>query len=259
MDYDDLGSAAGPAGRLGRWSAETIRDPLLIEMLFCPLMFYGAAAEHDMDFVQFSILFRSIFFEGLARPMAGIRLILKHLVRKFRELGGELRLRAGVSRLATAAGEVRAVQLDDGQELAAPRRRFVGRLGRNDADVRRCGYARRKRPAGQLSFFETVSALNVPPRELGCKQTVVFFNDSEKFHWQKPDELVDVRSGVICSPNNFLYDEPAEEGHDPDHGPGQFRPLAEPDARKTIARPRQTWYDRLTRRPCGFCPISAGR
>jgi phytoene dehydrogenase-like protein len=40
----------------------------------------------------------------------------------------------------------------------------------------------------------------------------VFFNAAEQFHWQRPDELVDARSGVICSPNNFLYDEPLIEG-----------------------------------------------
>ena len=96
------------AARLATSSAESIRDPLLVEMLFCPLMFYGRRAEHDMDFAQFSVLFRSIFFEGLARPMAGIRLILKKLVPQISsELGGELRLRAGVSRLATSAGRVR--------------------------------------------------------------------------------------------------------------------------------------------------------
>ena len=46
-------------------------------MLFCPVLFYGAAREHDMDFGQFSILFRSMFLEGLARPAAGVRLILR--------------------------------------------------------------------------------------------------------------------------------------------------------------------------------------
>ena len=47
------------------------------------MLFYGGAREHDMDFGQFSILFRSIFLEGLARPLAGVRLILKRLLRKF--------------------------------------------------------------------------------------------------------------------------------------------------------------------------------
>jgi hypothetical protein len=42
-------------------------------MIFCPLMFYGSAREHDMDWGQFSIMFRSIFLEGLGRPQAGVR------------------------------------------------------------------------------------------------------------------------------------------------------------------------------------------
>ena len=67
-------------------------------------------------------------------------------------------------------------------------------------------------PPGQLSFVESVSVLDTEPRELGCDRTIVFFNDSDKFHWRKPDELVDVRSGVICCPNNFAYDEPLAEG-----------------------------------------------
>jgi phytoene dehydrogenase-like protein len=62
-------------------------------------------------------------------------------------------------------------------------------------------------PRGQMSFIETISVLDRPPKELGHGQTIVFFNDSETFHWQRPqDDLCDVRSGVICSPNNFLYE-----------------------------------------------------
>ena len=74
---------------------QIIDDPLLVEMLFCPLLFYGGASEHDMEFGQFSILFRSIFLEGMGRPLEGVRRILKKLVRRFKELGGELRLRSG--------------------------------------------------------------------------------------------------------------------------------------------------------------------
>ena len=47
-----------------------------------------------MDFGQFCIMFRSIFCEGFGRPFAGVRLILKNLIRKFRRLGGELKTRA---------------------------------------------------------------------------------------------------------------------------------------------------------------------
>ena len=73
-------------------------------------MFYGSAREHDMDWGQFSIMFRSIFMEGLGRPLAGVRLILKQLVRKFRALGGELKLRSGVERLHVEEGRVATVE-----------------------------------------------------------------------------------------------------------------------------------------------------
>jgi phytoene dehydrogenase-like protein len=59
-----------------------------------------------------------------------------------------------------------------------------------------------------MSFIETISVLDRLPKDLGHHQTIVFFNDSPTFHWERPhDQLCDPRSGVVCSPNNFLYDE----------------------------------------------------
>ena len=70
IDYDDLNPAHFEMS--GRQVLEqTIGDPLLREMLLCPLMWYGNAAEHDMPFGQFCIMFRSIFLEGFARPLVG--------------------------------------------------------------------------------------------------------------------------------------------------------------------------------------------
>ena len=44
------------------------------------------------------------------------------------------------------------------------------------------------------------------PQELGHQYAIVFFNDQERFCWESPrHELTDVRSGVVCSPNNFAY------------------------------------------------------
>ena len=37
-----------------------------------------------------------LYLEGFGRPFVGVRLILKKLVRRFRSLGGELKLRSGV-------------------------------------------------------------------------------------------------------------------------------------------------------------------
>ena len=50
--------------------AEFLDDPLLTDMLLCPLMFYGSARPDDMDFSQFCIMFKSIFEQGLRRSPA---------------------------------------------------------------------------------------------------------------------------------------------------------------------------------------------
>jgi hypothetical protein len=44
------------------------------------------------------------------------------------------------------------------------------------------------------------------------RYTITFFNDHEKFVWERPEELCDIRSGVICTPNNFAYNEPLDDG-----------------------------------------------
>ena len=71
---DRLRSVDKPeAGRSARKVVgDLIDNPLLVEMLFCPVLFYGRARERDMDFGQFSIMFRSIFLRG-AGPAAGRR------------------------------------------------------------------------------------------------------------------------------------------------------------------------------------------
>ena len=68
------------------------------------------------------------------------------------------------------------------------------------------------RSSGRLSFCETIATLDVPPKRLDYSNTITFFNDRPQFEWQRPEEPCDLRSGVICSPNNFDYSEPLGEG-----------------------------------------------
>jgi phytoene dehydrogenase-like protein len=210
IDYDDLDLAGAEQSARARVN-QIIRDPLLVEMLFCPLMYYGSARENDMEWGQFSIMFRSIFLEGFARPLAGVRLILKNLVRKFKGLGGELRLRSGVNRIQVDDRRAAAVVLDDGTRIEG--RHILSSAGWLET-MRLCDdvSAEQSQPAGQLSFIESISVLDRQPSALDIHDTIVFFNDSEKFDWQKPATLADHRSGVICMPNNFVYDEPLAEG-----------------------------------------------
>jgi len=251
VDYDDLDESHQAISARER-VAEFITEPLLVEMLFCPLMFYGSAREHDMDWGQFSIMFRSIFLEGLGRPHAGVRLILKQLVRKFRGLGGELRLRAGVERIVVESGRIQRVVLESGEELMAEN--VLSSAGWLET-MRLCddGHPVTTRGAGRLSFCETIAALDREPSELGHRSTITFFNDCDKFHWEVPHEPCDVRSGVICSPNNFAYSQPLGEGTMRITSLANFdywQGLDEHNYRLEKLR----WYDRMTESAVRFVP-----
>jgi phytoene dehydrogenase-like protein len=262
VEYDDLSeSHANLSAR--EVVNSIISDPLLVEMLFCPLMYYGSAREHDMDWGQFSIMFRSIFLEGLGRPQAGVRLILKHLVRKFRALGGELKLRAGVKQLAIEEGRVTRVVLENDEVLEG--RNVLSSAGWCET-MRLCDDGHpvvTSRAPGQLTFCETIATLDTQPSELGHDRTITFFNDHEQFVWQKPEELCDVRSGVICSPDNFSYDAP-RDGTLKDSGTIRITALANFDHWRKLddeayQLEKLRWYDRITESAVRFIPDYRGR
>ncbi|MDO5308624.1 MAG: NAD(P)/FAD-dependent oxidoreductase [Planctomycetia bacterium] len=207
--YDRLGAETSPKSAK-EYVTQFITDPLLVEMIFCPLFYYGGAREQDMDYGQFCIMFRAIFLEGFARPHDGVRHILLKLLNKFRSLGGELRLRTDVTHIQTRNDEeVDHVTLSTGETIRA--KRYLSSAGWPET-MKLCGYQTPDPDvAGRLGFIETISVLDTPPKSFGHDKTIVFFNDSERFDYRNPEELVDLRSGVICSPNNFAYSEPIEE------------------------------------------------
>jgi len=259
VDYDDLNQDLFDLSAR-RILAELISDPLLVEMLLCPVMWYGNACEHDMPWGQFCILFRSLFLEGMGRPHRGIRLILKTLVRKFRALGGELKLRAGVQRIQLEGNRAVGVVLENGQELAC--RQILSSAGAVET-LRLCRPDLPPPvPPGRLSFVEALAVLDRPPQALGYDRTVVFFNDSPTFHWCSPQEdLCDLRTGVICSPNNFDY--PPEEGALADNlirttalaSFPRWQALSEEDYRLA----KLHWYDRILASAVRFVPDFRGR
>lgn len=206
-DYDELDLDAKPlSGR--QVVASFLTDPLLIDMLFCPLMIYGNAEEHDMEFGQFVVMFKSIFCEGLARPREGVRRIITALRRKVRAVGGTVRMKCGVRSLRVEGGRVQSVELDSGETLTA------------DVIFSSAGYVETMRLctdcdqeklaplAGRMSFIEIIHVLDKPMKALGHDTTIIFYNTGKEFHYEVPADLVDPRSGVICCPDNFLFDKP---------------------------------------------------
>jgi phytoene dehydrogenase-like protein len=190
-----------------------ISDPLLEDMIFCPVMYYGSAQEHDMDYGQFAIMFRSLFFEGFARPLDGVRVIIKLLQDKYRSLGGIRKMKCGIRKIHTTSGRASAVELDSGAVITADK--IISTAGAVET-TRLCD----DQPAdaasdniGQLSFTETITAFDKQPSEFGWDDTIIFFNTTDRFRYARVDDaLVDPTSGVICLPNNYQYGEGRQLG-----------------------------------------------
>jgi phytoene dehydrogenase-like protein len=61
-------------------------------------------------------------------------------------------------------------------------------------------------------MVEFITVLDKQPAEMGHETTIIFYNNSDRFDYRKPDDLVNVSSGVICCPNNFQYENSLPEG-----------------------------------------------
>ena len=211
FEYDELNLYAKPISAR-EVVGSIISDQLLVDMVFCPLMFYGNAQEHDMEFGQFVIMFKGIYCEGFARPQDGVRQILDVLVKKYRACGGELKTRCSVTSIQAANGRVESIVLENGEVFTA------------DKILSSAGYVETMRllsdydptgiedKAGQLSMVEFITVLDKQPAEMGHETTIIFYNNSDRFDYRKPDDLVNVSSGVICCPNNFQYENSLPEG-----------------------------------------------
>ncbi len=194
--------------------SEYLGEPLLTEMLLCPTCYYGSALENDIDFASFVMLFDAIFRQGLARPFDGIRKFLDPIVEKYRGLGGKRRMNLGVERIEIESGRVSKLCLNNGEKVFA------------DQVISTCGVVETEEmlsnspstssvdDVGRISILESITVFEGQPADLGWEETIVFYNDAEDFRYQCPSGLTDVRSGVICIPNNYRYsdDRRLEEG-----------------------------------------------
>jgi phytoene dehydrogenase-like protein len=189
--------------------AEHLSDPLLREMLLLPVLYYGSAREDDVDGQSLAVLFRAVFLEGFSRPEGGIRTLINLLIRRLKQAGAELRTRAGVRRILLQGQRAVGVELDSGETLHAP----VILSSAGWVETQRL--AGREAPAadhGRLSFLENIQVLDRPPAELGHRAATSFFSLEDRCIYHRPEDLVDVRTGVVSSPNNYRASRPLAEG-----------------------------------------------
>jgi len=181
-----------------------IPDPLLIEMLLCPLMIYGNSQEDDMDLAQFVIMFQAVFLEGFFRPAGTIRDFLNLLQNHYQALGGEIRFKAGVDSLLVRDNQVFGVRLANGEEILAETVvSTIGAVG-TMALLADSLSGEQDDYVGRLSFVESIYLL--PQAAMPGIQhdaTCIFFSDRDQFVYRRPLEPMDLEVGVINFPSNF--------------------------------------------------------
>ena len=176
-------------------------DELLTDMLLCPLMYYGSSVENDLDLSQFVIMFRSIYKEGMFRPEGTIKTFLNMLLDHYKNLGGTIKLSANVVRILHHNDTVNGVELENGEIIECDS--IISTIGLDETKGL-LGTARTKESEARLGFIESIFLLKKDIESLLPKdRTIIFYNKGNRFHYSNPDDVVDLRSGVICFPGNF--------------------------------------------------------
>lgn len=199
-DHDPFTHAPWRSAR--RFVADHLREPLLEDMLFLPLMLYGNAEEEDMALSQFVIMFRAIFEEGLFRPENDMSVFLDMLVRQYQGFGGSIRYRAAVEEILFEKKRAHAVRLADGTILEAEA--ILSTAGLPET-IRLSGWeASPATYSGAMSFTETISLLPTGARAaVRQDRTLIFYSNSDRFRYRRPQTLQDSSWGVVCFPDNF--------------------------------------------------------
>ena len=182
---------------------EAFSDPLLGEMLLCPTSYYGSAQENDIDFATFTMLFDAIFKQGLARPAYGIRAFLDPLVQKLDELGVTRIMNSGVKKINSNESYASEIITDDEKVYTADQIISTCGLVETEELLGLTDTSSRESKVGNFSIIETISVFKGKPQDFGWDETVIFYNDSKEFRYEKPKGTMDSSSGVICLPENY--------------------------------------------------------
>lgn len=188
-----------------------IKNDELIEMIFCPLLIYGSAWENDMDFSQFAIMFKSIYFEGFSRPDGGVRTIIDLLLKKIESLGGVILFKHQVTQiLKSDSGNITGIILNGDKHIEC--NEILSTIGRFET-IKLLNQDTMISPSqiGKLSFTESIFITKNKPSSLGSDATIIFYNNRPNYLYRAPQDFIDHQSAVLCFPNNFSRDT-LEEG-----------------------------------------------
>lgn len=209
QDFNELDLTIGYSS-----SRETLKtiisDELLVEMLLCPLLIYGSAWEDDMDFAQFVIMFKSLYFEGFSRPEGGVRTIISLLIQKLTDAGGEIRFKAAVNEILTKDGKAIGVNVG-GEELFAPV--VLSSIGypetvRITPSLQNVSAPR----VGAMTFLESIFVFDKKIPLSANDSTITFYNNAPKYAYRPASNFFDSTSAVVCFPDNYETHKTEGEG-----------------------------------------------
>ena len=104
------------------------------------------------------------------------------------------------SKAACLNDKIEEIELESGESITADK--IISTCGGIETEFLLSDFKNEKNNTepGEFSIIESISVIQETPKKYGWDETVIFFNNSEKFDYKCPDELVDLRSGVICIP-----------------------------------------------------------
>ena len=133
---------------------------------------------------------------------SGIRAILDPLCNKLKEMGIERRMNAGVKKLHSRNEKIEEIELESGESITADQ--IISTCGGIETELLLSDFkAKKHHGTGRIQYHRIHFRHSGTPKEFGWEETVIFFNDSENLIINSPKELVDMRSGVICIPENY--------------------------------------------------------
>lgn len=162
-----------------------------------------------MDFAQFVIMFKSLYFEGFGRPEGGVRTIISLLMKKLEDVGGEVKFKTAVSEIKTNdKGEAIGV-VANGQELMAPV--ILSSIGYPETVKLTNKFPSDKVPrTGAMTFLESIFVYD--SKLIENDSTIVFYNNSPKYSYRPAVNYFDSSSAVVCFPDNYERQKTSGEG-----------------------------------------------
>ncbi|MEM8550325.1 MAG: hypothetical protein AAGF10_05995, partial [Verrucomicrobiota bacterium] len=181
------------------WLSEYFNDSVLLDLLELPVYIYGGYREGQIDAATFGTVFRSIFLEGCGSPPSAKHL-LDVLVKHYKGLGGELKMRKRVRQVETRADRFAAVILEDGTSLSADH-------CLSSAGLRETGQLAGQvwGDSGDLSVFETVVSFNKPLAELGVNRTLMMLSHQEQFDWRAAETRDTYHHLTLSANDNYAF------------------------------------------------------